>query len=199
MELEELTSLALMGLAQAREAWGRYCEKHGYDPYRTEYFGAYCSRRMNGSILDAMRALDWVTRPVRERARALRDAGEGLGKSEIQLAQTTGMSRDEVHDTTAEMARRPVTFDASEHDMADAAPLADVEGGAVVADILRQSSAVLRSMPPDNQLAAVLVFYCGMSAAQSAEAMGLPVPRVQSLADAAALAVHRALASAMSG
>jgi DNA-directed RNA polymerase specialized sigma subunit len=42
LELDELHSIALKGLAEARARWKAYCAEKGHDPWATQYFGAYC-------------------------------------------------------------------------------------------------------------------------------------------------------------
>jgi DNA-directed RNA polymerase specialized sigma subunit len=72
LELEELISLAYEGLAKARSAWPSYCESRGYDPGAVQFLWAYCSRRINGAILDHMRTNDHVTRSVRGKLRKIK-------------------------------------------------------------------------------------------------------------------------------
>jgi RNA polymerase sigma factor FliA len=195
LEFEELLSLAFTGMAQARHSWERYCVKHSYDPFLTNYFGAYVSRRANGAILDYMRSLDWLPRQDRERARQLRDAGQGLGKPDSELAAATGMTLSEVAASAAAVSRRPVVFDASEHDTADASSIADVEGGVVMSSILDAGVLVLRALPVQSQAVAVLWFYRGMDARAVAAVTGLSAARVREMAQSAALAVHAAVAA----
>lgn len=196
LEFEELLSLAYSGMAQARAGWERYCLKHGYDPWQVQYFGAYISRRANGAILDFMRSLDWLPRQDRERARLLRDAGQGIGTTDSELAAATGMTLAAVAASAAAVARRPVVFDASAHDMADAGALADVEGGVVLTGILAAGVTALRGMPVQVQAVAVLWFYRGLDARAVAAVLGLPSARVREMAQDAAMTVHAAVAAA---
>lgn len=196
LEFEELLSLAYSGMAQARAGWERYCTKHSYDPRQTQYFGAYVSRRANGAILDFMRSLDWLPRQDRERARLLRDAGAGIGTSDSDLAAATGMTLAAVSASAAAVARRPVVFDASEHDMADAGALADVEGGVMMTGILAAGVSALRGLPVPVQTAVVLWFYRGLDARAVAGAMGVPATTVREMVNRAAMAVHAAVAAA---
>lgn len=108
LDREELQSLAYLGLVMAAERWERYCAEHGYSPDATEYFAAYALRRLRGAMLDAMRSQDWVTRSVRSRAKAIRAAGQDLGATEEQISETTGLTTQQIRDTLAGVARRPV-------------------------------------------------------------------------------------------
>ena len=69
LELDEMIQLASLGLVMAASRWEQYCAENHYDPGATEYFAAYALRRMRGSMLDAMRSSDWVTRSTRHRAK----------------------------------------------------------------------------------------------------------------------------------
>lgn len=193
LELDELVSWAFKGLTEARARWPEYCARNGYDPERTRFFAEYCRRRMNGSILDYMRSQDWVSRAVRNNARALRDAGQDLGKTERQLASETGLSREEVASTLAAMARRPVGFDPVEHDVRDAA---DTESRAVVDDLLAGAVAVMEKMPLAQQFVLAMTFYYGMSVRQAAAALGIDAAEATALQQRGALAVHKAMVRA---
>lgn len=148
---------------------------------------------MNGAILDYMRSQDWVTRTVRNRARSLREAGQDLGRSDAEMASVTGMTREQVADTLAAMARRPVGFDPVEHDVRDAA---DTESHAVVGDLLGEAVRVIAELPLESQFVMTLTFYHGLSVRQAAAAMGLAPDRAAELQQEGVLKVHSALAKA---
>ena len=69
IELDDLVSAGLFGLMDAIR---------GFDPSRGIKFATYCSSRVRGSILDQLRAEDWVPRLVRRRAGAIDRANERL-------------------------------------------------------------------------------------------------------------------------
>lgn len=62
VELDDLYSAGIFGLMDAVD---------GYDLERGVKFETYCTTRIRGSILDALRALDWVPRIVRNKAHRL--------------------------------------------------------------------------------------------------------------------------------
>lgn len=194
LEIEELVSLAYRGLVEARNRWPEYCMKNNFDPSRTRFFAEYCRRRMNGSILDFKRSADWVSRTTRNRARSLREAGQDLGRTEAELAQGTGMTRAQVADTLAAMARRPVGFDPIEHDVTDAA---DTESRAVVDDLLAAAVEVLTELPLPVQFSVILTFYSGLSVRQAADVLGLEPSEVTEMQQRGVLAVHQALTQAV--
>ena len=195
LELEELHSLALSGLAHAAARWQSYCEANGYDPHATQFFGAYSLQRMRGAMLDAMRSQDWVTRSARTRAKALREAGQDQGKSTAELAAATGMTEAEVLDTIAVVARRPVSFDAEPHDVPDPG---DVEGQAVVSSVLGAVTAVMRDLPAGVQVLLALRYYCGASLPDAAVVVGVSEEEAARLHGDAVLRIHDAMIQAVS-
>ena len=61
----DLTSYGLLGLMGAIER---------YDPERDVKFETYAIARIKGAIIDELRAMDWVPRSVRSRAREIERA-----------------------------------------------------------------------------------------------------------------------------
>lgn len=202
LEKDELTSLALMGLAQAAEKWPEYCQRNSFDPgcgkaecenpdtCGTRYFAAYALRRIRGSMLDAMRSSDWVTRSVRGRAKLLREAGQDLGISEEELARRTNLTVTQVRDTMASMARKPVSMDAEPVDVSEDD---DVEGQAVVNSITRAQVGAIESLPAETQMVLALHFYTGMEFREIAELLEFRESKVSELHAAGVQAVHEAM------
>jgi RNA polymerase sigma factor for flagellar operon FliA len=69
VDINDLISDGVFGLMDAIEK---------YDSSRSVKFESYAITRINGAIIDALRALDWVPRSVRQRARELDRAYEAL-------------------------------------------------------------------------------------------------------------------------
>src|SRR5271154_1994037 len=63
VEINDLINDGILGLIDAIEK---------YDDARGVKFETYAITRISGAILDALRALDWVPRAVRQRARELK-------------------------------------------------------------------------------------------------------------------------------
>lgn len=194
LELAELESQALFGLAQAAARWLPYCAERGHDPWAFHYYAAFCLRRMRGAILDAMRAADWVTRAERTRAKQLRDIGQEYPMSEQELAAVTGMSPQEVRSTMAVVSARPVSMDAEPHDFASED---DVQSSALVSLALEAASCTVRSLPPDAQRLLVLRYYYGKSVADAAAIAGVGAQCAAEVHFTAVTAVHRSLAEAV--
>ncbi len=79
VEINDLINDGILGLIDAIEK---------YDDARGVKFETYAITRINGSILDALRSLDWVPRAVRQRARELERTYQEL-EIEFGRAPTT--------------------------------------------------------------------------------------------------------------
>ncbi|MCE5326671.1 MAG: FliA/WhiG family RNA polymerase sigma factor [Planctomycetaceae bacterium] len=93
VEVDDLVSAGTFGLIRAVA---------GYDPRRGVSFDVYCIPRLRGAMLDELRAMDWVPRGVRSRARSLSRASEtlraalGRAPSDAELARTVGVDEREL-------------------------------------------------------------------------------------------------------
>jgi RNA polymerase sigma factor FliA len=190
LDRDELQSLAYTGLVMAANRWETYCEANGYSPDATQFFAAYALRRMRGAMLDAMRSSDWVTRSVRSRAKALREAGHDLGKSEDELSEATGLTKQQIRDTLAGVARRPVSVDAEPVDIAEQA---SVEGTAVVHSVMDAVVEVLRAKPAEVQIIIALRYHQGKELREIAALLGRTPDEVDVLHAEGILAVHDAM------
>lgn len=194
LDLDELISLAYAGLMMAAARWPAYCAQNGYDSAAVQYFAAYALRRIRGSILDAMRSSDWVTRSTRARAKALRAAGQDLGISEDELVARTGLSARQVRETLASVARRPVSMDAEPVDVAEGT---DVEGQAVVHSVLEAVVAASAGLPPDVQVVLALHYHQGKDLREIAGLLGMAEARASELLTEAVLEIHDAMVRAV--
>ena len=199
LDLDDLTSLAYTGLMMAAARWPAYCRERDFSPgcgqepcaepgtCGTRYFAAYSLRRIRGAMLDEMRSSDWVTRSMRARAKALRDAGQDLGRTEDELAAATGLTRKQVRDTLAGVAARPVSFDAETHDVPDPG---DTESQAAVSSVL---AAVVRAMDGlDAETRVILAFryHQGLEFGEIAGRLRTDESRVTELHNAGVLVIH---------
>src|SRR3984957_2408841 len=82
VELDDLMSAGIFGLMDAINA---------FDLERGVKFETYCAPRIRGAILDELRSMDWVPRPVRSRAPKLDGANKQL---EVELGRSP--TNDEV-------------------------------------------------------------------------------------------------------
>jgi RNA polymerase sigma factor FliA len=97
----DLVSYGLLGLIGAIER---------YDPARDIKFETYAIARIKGAIIDELRALDWVPRSVRSRAREIEraiaelEAKLGTAPTDEQIAQKIGITVEELEDRSGDRA-----------------------------------------------------------------------------------------------
>jgi RNA polymerase sigma factor FliA len=102
---EDLVSYGLLGLIGAIER---------YDPDRDVKFETYAIARIRGAIIDELRALDWVPRSVRSRARDIERAiGEleaklGRVPTDEEIAGKLGLSTEELDESLSEISRSSI-------------------------------------------------------------------------------------------
>ena len=101
----DLVSYGLLGLISAIER---------YDPQRDVKFETYAIARIKGAIIDELRAMDWVPRSVRSRARDIERAiGELERKlhrapTDEEIADKLGMSDTELNSALTEISRSSI-------------------------------------------------------------------------------------------
>jgi RNA polymerase sigma factor for flagellar operon FliA len=95
VEQADLVSYGMFGLIDALEK---------FDPARGNKFETYAIPRIKGAIIDELRAMDWVPRSVRFKAREIEKAVSDLesmlkrAPSEREVAERLGVSVSELHD-----------------------------------------------------------------------------------------------------
>ena len=93
VEINDLINDGILGLIDAIEK---------YDDERGVKFETYAITRISGAILDALRALDWVPRAVRQRARELEriyqelEIEYGRAATEEEVATSMGLTPKEL-------------------------------------------------------------------------------------------------------
>jgi len=101
----DLASYGLLGLMNAIER---------YDPDRDVKFETYAIARIRGAIIDELRAMDWVPRSVRSRARAIEraigelEAKSGRAPTDAEISGKLGISEDELEESLSEIARSSI-------------------------------------------------------------------------------------------
>ncbi len=100
-DVEDLVSAGIFGLLDAVEK---------YNPTKGASFKTYAGWRIRGAILDEIRALDWVPRSVREKAKKLERTYAKLEQkmlrapSESEIAEELGVSLNELHKMLSEVS-----------------------------------------------------------------------------------------------
>jgi RNA polymerase sigma factor for flagellar operon FliA len=101
----DLVSYGLLGLIGAIER---------FDPGRDIKFETYAIARIKGSIIDELRAMDWVPRSVRSRARDIERAiGELERKlmrapTDEEIAEKLGVTVDDLNESLSEIGRSSI-------------------------------------------------------------------------------------------
>lgn len=101
VELNDLINTGVIGLIEAF---------NNFDPARGVKFETFAVPRIRGAILDELRALDWVPRSTRAKARNLNRATTklenelGRGPSNTELAQTLKVSMEELQFTMKDIS-----------------------------------------------------------------------------------------------
>jgi RNA polymerase sigma factor for flagellar operon FliA len=95
VDMADLVSYGMFGLIDALER---------FEPERGNRFETYAIPRIRGAIIDELRAMDWVPRSVRFKAREIEKAYADLesilkrAPSEDEIAERLGVSFAELHD-----------------------------------------------------------------------------------------------------
>jgi RNA polymerase sigma factor FliA len=101
----DLVSYGLLGLISAIDR---------YEPDRDIKFETYAIARIRGAIIDELRALDWVPRSVRSRARQIERAiGEleaklGRAPSDDEIAARVGITVAELEESLSDISRSSI-------------------------------------------------------------------------------------------
>ena len=103
IDVEDLVSSGVIGLMDAIEK---------YDPTRDNKFKTYAEFRIRGSILDELRAQDWVPRSIRDKAKMLERATShlesklGRPPTDVELSEHLGLMINEFYNLVNQV--RPV-------------------------------------------------------------------------------------------
>ncbi|MCB9684808.1 MAG: FliA/WhiG family RNA polymerase sigma factor [Alphaproteobacteria bacterium] len=181
VDLDDLIGTAVMGLIEAVER---------YDPSRGVCFRSYAKHRIQGSILDSLRATDWVPRAVRRRAQALEQArsslSERLGRAPTlaELAEHLGTDTDGAHAFVANSDTRPLLSLDAPTDDGTGAPLADLvaadgtpEERAERAELRRITLSAIERLPEREKVSIVLFYFHELSLKEVGEVLGVTESR----------------------
>ncbi len=101
----DLVQYGLLGLISAIER---------YDPERDVKFETYAIARIKGAIIDELRAMDWVPRSVRSRAREIERTIAELERklmrapTDEEIAGKLGITEEELGDSLTEISRSSI-------------------------------------------------------------------------------------------
>jgi RNA polymerase sigma factor for flagellar operon FliA len=187
----DLVSYGLLGLISAIER---------YEPDRDVKFETYAIARIKGSILDELRALDWVPRSVRSRARQIERAMAELeaklarAPTDEEIAAKVGITVEELEGSLTDISRSSIaaldelwTVSGSdgdqvalidtvedEHGPEPQATFAQTELREIVAD-------AITNLPEREKLVITLYYYEDLTLREIGEVLGVTESRVSQL------------------
>ncbi|MEQ1570146.1 MAG: FliA/WhiG family RNA polymerase sigma factor [Myxococcota bacterium] len=163
IDLDDLVSTAVIGLIEAVER---------YDPDRGVAFKSYAKHRIQGAILDSLRATDWVPRAVRRRAELVEAARKSLiaslghSPTVTELARYLQLPVDEVQQLLQNTDTRPLLSLDVPVDDESGTPLADLVPDEETspdryfeARQLRQAAIDAIEELPERERVAIVLFY----------------------------------------
>jgi RNA polymerase sigma factor for flagellar operon FliA len=202
----DLVSYGLLGLIGAIER---------YDPDRDVKFETYAIARIKGSIIDELRAMDWVPRSVRARARDIEraigelEAESGRAPSEEEIAAKLGVSQDELNEDLLEISRSSIaaldelwTISSSGSDqVALIDTIEDTQGpepqAALAQTEMREAlGEAIARLPEREKLVVTLYYYEELTLREIGEVLGVTESRVSQLHTKAILRLKARLGGA---
>ena len=200
----DLVSYGLLGLIGAIER---------FDPDRDIKFETYAIARIKGSIIDELRAMDWVPRSVRARARDIERAiGELEGKlgrapNDEEIAGKLGLTQDELDSSLSEISRSSIaaldelwTVQGSSGDqVALIDTIEDTQGPAPQSaldksELKEMIADAISRLPEREKLVVTLYYYEELTLREIGEVLGVTESRVSQLHTKAILRLKARLA-----
>jgi len=206
VEEGDLVSYGLLGLIGAIER---------YDPGRDIKFETYAIARIKGAIIDELRAMDWVPRSVRARARHIERAMAELearlhrAPTDQEIASKLGIEVEELEDSLTEISRSSIaaldelwTISASGGDqVALIDTIEDTQGpepqSALAQTELKEAlGESIARLPEREKLVVTLYYYEELTLREIGEVLGVTESRVSQLHTKAILRLKARLAGA---
>jgi RNA polymerase sigma factor FliA len=205
VETADLISYGIFGLIDAIEK---------FDPARAIKFETYAISRIKGAIIDELRAMDWVPRSVRSRAREIESAYVSLENtlrrvpSDAEVADHMGISLKELQELLAKLSYTSVvSFEemwvGSDREDGQSAigsikddtaedPVAIFE----TAEIKEILAGAIDKLPERERTVIALYYYEGLTLKEIGQVLGVTESRVSQLHTKAVLRLRAKLHSA---
>jgi RNA polymerase sigma factor for flagellar operon FliA len=203
---EDLVSYGLLGLIGAIER---------YDPDRDVKFETYAIARIRGAIIDELRALDWVPRSVRSRARdierAIAELEAKLGRvpTDEEIATKLGLTTDELDESLSEIGRSSIaaldelwTISGSGGDQValidtiEDTDAPDPQGTLSQTELREAIADAIARLPEREKLVVTLYYYEELTLREIGEVLGVTESRVSQLHTKAILRLKARLSGA---
>ncbi|WP_344668221.1 RNA polymerase sigma factor WhiG [Catenulispora yoronensis] len=188
LDSADFVSSGIFGLIDAIER---------FEPHRHVKFETYAIARIRGAIIDELRALDWIPRSLRQKAREIEQASVRLEQefgrtpSEVEIARELGIGLGELRGIFSKLSlvnvaaldellalptqsgdRIPLMETLEDGDAPD--PVALFEGKETRALLAR----AVNSLPDRDKTVVTLYYFEGMTLAQIGEVLGVSESRV---------------------
>ena len=201
----DLVSYGLLGLIGAIER---------YDPDRDIKFETYAIARIKGAIIDELRALDWVPRSVRSRAREIEraiaelEAKLGIAPTDEQIAEKIGITIKELEDSLTDISRSSIAaLDelwsvSGDGDQVSLMDTIEDTTGPPPAEVLDETETrealaeAIARLPEREKLVVTLYYYEELTLREIGEVLGVTESRVSQLHTKAILRLKARLAGA---
>jgi RNA polymerase sigma factor for flagellar operon FliA len=206
VEQADFVSSGVFGLIDAIEK---------FDPERAIKFETYAISRIRGAIIDELRALDWIPRSIRQKARAVERAYATLetrlrrtpGDSEVatamgiqieelhgifsQLSLANVVALDELLHASGEGDHRGSLVDTLVDTAAD-----DPEEVAESREVRRLLARAINTLPEREKTVVSLYYYEGLTLAEIGQVLGVTESRVSQIHTKAVLQLRAKLSDA---
>ena len=187
IDVDDLVSSGVIGLMDAIEK---------YDPTRDNKFKTYAEFRIRGSILDELRAQDWVPRSVRDKAKILDRATSNLEASlgrpptDIEISEHLGLTINEFYNLVNQV--RPVNVlsidEASSFSSVDRKSFLNLLQGESdpfsylnVKSIKSVIKKIIKELPERQRIVLSLYYYEGFNLKKIGTILGVTESRVSQL------------------
>ena len=199
----DLISYGLLGLISAIER---------YDPDRDIKFETYAIVRIKGAIIDELRALDWVPRSVRSRAREIEraiaelEAKVGRAPTDEEIAHKIGISQDELEESLTDISRSSIAAldelwsGGADGDQVSLLDTIEDQAGPRPADALDETEVretladAIARLPEREKLVITLYYYEELTLREIGDVLGVTESRVSQLHTKAILRLRSRLA-----
>ena len=188
VERADLVSYGMFGLMDALDK---------FDMGREVKFETYAIPRIRGAIIDELRAMDWVPRSVRFKAREVEKATSGLeaklrrAPTEEEIAEHLGISVSELHEVVTQISFVSVmaldemvgggdeggekrTLLDTLADAGSADPMSELEGQ----EMRGMLSAAINDLSEREKIVITLYYFEGLTLAEIGEILGVTESRV---------------------
>lgn len=191
VDSEDLYSYGIFGLIDAIEK---------FDPARGYKFETYAITRIRGSMLDGLRAMDWVPASLRQKGRRVEhvfwelEARYGRSPSEEEMAEALGWPLEEVHQVLSDLSYSALLSlnevwmgedsDEGEFNLLDLVPdddAADPLEGVRINERERILADAIDQLPERERLVISLYYFEGLTATEISRIMNLSVSRISQL------------------